>query len=124
MRKIAFVSLLATLLLLTVAANAGNILYFYGGDFDVTNPNANGLANETDITVGGSPYGSAVYQNFVAGSAITVTELFTNDLMSLAPLPTSAYWEIRSGVSLGTGGTLIASGLATDTVTTTGRSGF
>ncbi len=123
MRKIAFASLLATLLLLTVAANASSVLYFYGGDFDPNNPNANGLANETDAIVGGSPYGAATYQNFlVGGSGVTVTGLFSNDLMTLAPA--DAYWEIRSGVSEGNGGTLIASGLTADTVTATGRSGF
>ncbi|MGA3315737.1 MAG: PEP-CTERM sorting domain-containing protein [Candidatus Korobacteraceae bacterium] len=121
-REAVAAALLATLLLLTVAANAGNILYFYGGDFDPNNPNANGLANETDRIVGGSSYGAAAYQNFVVGSGITVTGLFTNDLMSISP--TNAYWEIRSGVSLGNGGTLIASGMGLDTVTATGRNAF
>ena len=129
MRKIAFVSLLATLLLLTVAANAGNILYFYGGDFDPNHTGANGLANETDTTVtagGFTPnYGAANFQNFVVGSGgVTVTEMFTNDLMTLSPLPTTAYWEIRSGLSSGNGGLLVASGTATDNLTLTGRSGF
>jgi hypothetical protein len=35
---------------------------------------------------------------------------------------TTAYWEIRSGVSAGNGGTLLASGDGADTVTATGRS--
>src|ERR1022692_4704442 len=129
MRKIAFVSLLATLLLLTVAANAGNILYFYGGDFDPNHTGANGLANETDTTVpagGFTPnYGAANFQNFIVGpGGVTVTELFTNDLMNLSPLPTTAWWEIRGGVSSGFGGTPIASGLATDNLTLTSRGGF
>lgn len=120
MKKFTLLLLLATLLLFTLAANAGDVLYFYGGDFDNNNPLAHGLANETDGTVSGSPYGAATLQNFVVGSPITVTGLFTNDLMDISP--TTAYWEIRSGVSEGNGGTLIAFGDGADTVTATGRS--
>ncbi|MGZ4814012.1 MAG: PEP-CTERM sorting domain-containing protein [Terriglobales bacterium] len=38
--------------------------------------------------------------------------------------PGSAYWEIRSGMSNGNGGSLIASGTGADIVTPTGRGGF
>jgi len=96
--------------------------YFYGGDFDPGNGNANGLANETDGIVGGNPYGAASYQNFVAPYSFGVTGLFTNNLSALNP--TTAYWEIRSGMSEGNGGTLIASGSGDTTNTPTGRSGF
>ncbi len=98
---------------------------FYGGDFDPNNPNANGLSNETDLTVQGSPYGAATYQNFINSEAWNVTGLFTNNLSTLAPA--TAYWEIRTGVSEGNGGTLIASGIgsgANFSQTPTGRSGF
>ncbi len=99
---------------------------FYGGDFDVNNPNANGLANETDAIVAGSPYGAATYQNFtISAPDWDITSLFTNNLSGLNP--TSGYWEIRSGVSEGNGGTLIASGTASGSnfvQTATGRSGF
>ncbi len=100
---------------------------FYGGDFDPNDPNANGLNNENDALVGGNPYGAATFQNFVIGSGTTwnVTGLFTNNLSQLNP--TSAYWEVRTGVSEGNGGTLIASGTAKGsnfTQTATGRSGF
>ena len=101
-------------------------ILFYGGDFDPNNPNAGGLANETDAFAQGSPYGAAIFQNFViSGKAWNVTGLFTNNLSSLNP--SSGYWEIRIGVSEGNGGTLIAAGTAngTDfTHTPTGRSGF
>jgi hypothetical protein len=116
------VVLFAVVICLTTFA-AAKPLYFYTGDFDPNNPNANGLANENDAIVNGNPYGAAVYQNFfVTGGGITVTGLFSNDLMSLNP--STAYWEIRSGVSEGNGGTLIASGTAADEVTATGRSDF
>jgi hypothetical protein len=99
---------------------------FYGGDFDPNNPDANGLANESDAIVGGNPYGAATYQNFVvSGGGWPFGTLFTNNLSGLNP--TSAYWEIRTGVSEGNGGTLIASGTGAGgyfTHTPTGRSGF
>jgi len=98
---------------------------FYGGDFDPDNPNANGLANENDATVGGNPYGAATYQNFVVNGGLFVGGLFTNNLSSLHP--TQGYWEIRQGVSEGNGGTLIASGTASGanfSHVPTGRSGF
>jgi len=83
--------------------------YFYGGDLDLNDPNANALANENDAIVGGSPYGAATYQNFLwSGGSNPVLGLFTNNLSELSP--TSGYWEVRSGLSEGNGGSLIASG--------------
>jgi hypothetical protein len=83
--------------------------YFYGGDLNINDPNANALANENDAIVGGNPYGAATYQNFVwSGGHNPILGLFTNNLSELNP--TSGYWEIRSGVSEGNGGQLIASG--------------
>jgi PEP-CTERM motif-containing protein len=114
--------LLAAVLVFSALASASTL--FYAGDFDPNNPNANGLANENDGIVGGNPYGAATFQNFIVpnGQNWTVTGLFSNDLMNIAP--GQAYWEIRTGVSEGNGGTLIASGTGTDIVTATGRSGF
>ncbi len=119
---------LAMLLLLLLVASPlwADVVLFYGGDFDPNNPNANGLANENDAIVGGIPYGAATYENFVISTYnTTVSGLFTNNLSQLNP--TSAYWEIRSGVSEGNGGTLIASGTGSGdsfAQTPTGRSGF
>ncbi len=120
---------LAILLLVILGASplyAGTCFYcpvlFYGGDFDPNDPNADGLSNETDAIVDGSPYGAATYQNFVVPFAITTAALFTNNLSALAP--STAYWEIRTGVSEGNGGTLIAAGTAAVTQTPTGRDGF
>jgi len=107
------------LIFLTITAYAENP-YFYGGNFDPLDPRANGLANENTSIVGGDPYGAAVYQNFYAESNITVTGLFTNNLSTFTPR--SGYWEIRSGVSEGNGGTLIASGTGAVTNAPTGRS--
>ena len=124
MKKLALVSLFAALFLAATLANAqcgGNCL-FYGGDLNLNDPNQNGLSNENDAIVNGNPYGAATYQNFTLSSDAAVAALFSNNLMGLNPL--SAYWEIRTGVSEGNGGTLVASGTAFDNVTPTGRSDF
>ena len=87
-----------------------DVLGFYAGDIDVTNPGA--YANGTTASVGGTPTGASIYQAFVVPTGgWTVTGLFSNNLMSFTP--TSAYWEIRSGVSAGNGGTLLHSGTVT-----------
>jgi hypothetical protein len=123
MKKGALLFLFA-FLLITTFVSAQTL--FYGGDLDLNDPNQNGLANENDAIVGGSPYGAATYQNFVIKDPDwDITSLWTNNLSGLNP--TSAYWEIRSGVSEGNGGTLIASGTASGgnfTHTPTGRSDF
>lgn len=115
MKKLASLTLLV--LLFTVAAYADQ-LYFYGGD----SSGNNAISNENDAFDSGTPYGTAVYQNFYALSNITVSGLFTNNLSSITPV--DGYWELRSGVSAGNGGTLIASGTGPVTNTPTGRSGF
>ena len=128
MRKLASLSLFAVLLFAAgtlASAQCPSGCLFYGGDFDANNPNSNGLANENDAIVGGDPYGAATYQNFVNSQTWNVTGLFTNNLSGLTP--SSGYWEIRSGMSEGNGGTLIASGTQSGgnfSQTPTGRSGF
>ena len=59
-----------------------------------------------------------VYDEFlVSTGGWTVVGVFSNNLLTNAPPVTQASWEIRSGVSSGNGGTLIASGVnpATET---------
>jgi len=128
MHKIAVLSLLSVLFALAATfaqascpVEAGYTCGFYGGDLDLNDPNQNGLANENDAIVGGSPYGAATYQNFLWGGGY-VGGLATNNLSNLNPA--TAYWEIRSGVSEGNGGTLIASGTGATSNQPTGRSDF
>lgn len=114
MKKAALLALF-TVLFFTAFANAQQcpvqgFCAFYGGDLDPNNPNTGALPNESDPNVGGIPYGAATYQNFYNPDLI-ITTLFTNNLSSLNP--TSGYWEIRTGVSEGNGGNLLASGTAT-----------
>jgi hypothetical protein len=127
MKKFTLLFLLAVLSLATLAgAQCVAPCLFYSGDFDINNVNANGLANETDAIIGGSPYGAAVYENFqIEATSGNITGLYTNNLSGLSPV--SGYWELRSGISEGNGGTLIASGTASGgnfSQTATGRSGF
>jgi hypothetical protein len=136
MKKFTLLATVVGMLIMTLAVTAGASttnwpIVFYGGDFDPNNPNADGLANENDAIISGSPYGAATYQNFIYDSGecfpsgCYITNLFTNNLSGLHP--TSLYWEIRAGVSEGNGGILIASGTASGSRfshTATGRSGF
>jgi hypothetical protein len=112
------------LLFLAAFANAQcpSSCLFYGGDFDENNQNANGLANENDAIINGNPYGAATYQNFTNNQTWNVTNMFTDNLSGLNP--TTGYWEIRTDVSEGNGGTLIASGTSPLTHTLTGRIDF
>ncbi len=124
MRKLALLSLFALLFVATFAdAQCPVGCLFYGGDLNVNSPNADGLANENDAIIGGSPYGAATYQNFTMQQSLTGHfDLFTNNLSGLNP--TNGYWELRTGLSEGNGGTLVASGTGAMTHTATGRSAF
>jgi hypothetical protein len=122
MKKFALLSLFALFLTAYAAAQCGSNCLFYGGDLNLNDPNQNGLSNENDAIVGGNPYGAATYQNFTLSANSTATGLFTNNLSQLTP--TSGYWEIRSGITDGNGGTLVASGTGNVTNTPTGRSDF
>jgi len=135
MKSISFLLLVLILASNPLHAQCAFNCYFYSGDFDPNNPNANKLPNENDAIVGGNPYGAATYQNFAAGAicatgvcsnfGVNVWGLFTDNLSTLHP--SSGYWEIRSGMSEGNGGKLIASGTASGfsfSHNRTGRSGF
>ena len=117
----AFVPKLARLLAgLLVAAfivncqtvRAGGILW-YNGDYD----GRDALVNQTGAADG------LVYDDFIVptGYTFTITGVFSNNLMYDPSAASTAYWEIRSGVSAGNGGTLLASGDGADSLTATGR---
>jgi len=102
-----------------------NPCLFYGGDFDVQNPNADTFANE-NIVPGGSPILSQIYSPFKVpkGQTWVVTGLFINSIAYPTALdPVATPWEIRKGIKAkgGTGGKLVASGIANGTMTPTGR---
>ena len=91
---------------------------YYSGDFDPNDANANGLANEDDAIVNDAH----VYTPVTPDGTWHATGLFINTLSGLTP--TSATWEIRTGVSEGNGGSVVASGSGAVTQTATGRSDF
>jgi hypothetical protein len=133
MKRTTYLALFISLFFAVLAhAQCGSGCIFYGGDIDLNNPNQDGLSNENDATVptllAANPHGGATYQNFVAGGlGVKVSGLFTNNLSDLNP--TSAYWEICSGVAQNTPGTVVASGFGTANngtfaQTATGRAAF
>lgn len=108
----------AALLAVITAAAAANATYFYGGDFD----NRNGAGNYSNGEQGQT---SRTYDDFaVTGQPITVTSVWSNNLMDTAFTATTALVEIRSGVSSGNPGALVFSGTFPAAITATGRTGF
>jgi hypothetical protein len=108
---------------------------FYGGDFlfNPLYPNlANGLSNENDLVIAGTPYGAATWVPFrvPAGKGWDVTGLFTNNQSTYGVLDrvthpdSAAYWSINRHVKSGSGGTTVASGTSAATSTPTGRGAF
>ena len=96
----------------TRQASGGSVLW-YNGDMD----GRDAWTNQTGAADG------LVYDDFIVptGSTFTITGVFSNDAMYNPGAASTAYWEIRSGVSAGNGGTLLGSGDSTDTLTSTGQ---
>lgn len=95
------------------AAQAGSILW-YNGNLD----QRDALTNQTGAADG------LIYDDFIVpvGKTFTITAVYSNDAMYQAPTAsTTAYFEIRSGVSTGHGGTLLASGNGSDVSASTGQ---
>jgi hypothetical protein len=87
----------------------GATAQFYGGDFD-------------EVTWLAVDYDAYVYEDFaVDGAGWTVTGLYANCLSN--ENVDNMSWEIRSGITPGNGGTLVASGNNPVTRTATGRHG-
>jgi hypothetical protein len=113
---------LAFALLFASPVFAGTV-YWYNGDSD-------GFANKIN-EVGGSSGTGLIYDDFVVGAGGgNITGVFSNDLVLNIPasgadtnapgVVTQASWEIRSGVSAGSAGTLLDSGTGSATQTSTG----
>jgi len=115
---LALASTAALVLNTTAIAQAPPGSLWYNGDFN----DVNGLANERNTGV----TQAAVYDDFnvTGGPMWHVTAVFSDNLFS-AMTVTAADWEIRTGISEGNAGTLIASGTTNSPVVTpTGRGGF
>ena len=92
---------------------------WYNGNYD----NRDATVNQADVPVNtGSGYSlrtTLVYDNFVVpvGQSWTITSVYSNDQIAYGATPTTATWQIRSGMSAGNGGTLVASGDSSATET-------
>jgi len=115
------VGFLVVLNFFAVSSSYAFTTLWYNGDFNFDDEvNSNGLANEinTEITQ------SNIYDDFIVnGTGWNVSTIWSNNLMTFTGV-TEAMWEIRSGISSGSGGTLIAGSTGSATQTATGRSGF
>jgi hypothetical protein len=112
----------AVLLALPGLVSADSTL-FYSGD-----PNrVNALANENNDLLGNyGNYGAAVYDNFiVSGGTWTVSGLFSlNEQTGDFGFSGMAFYSIRSGVSSGIGGTIVAQGIIAAAQTLDGFNNF
>jgi hypothetical protein len=92
---------------------AGGSILWYNGDYD---------GRDTQVNQTGAVDG-LIYDNFIVpvGTTFTITSVFSNNFMFDPGAASTAFWEIRSGVSSGNG-TLLDSGDGADTLTPTGRS--
>jgi hypothetical protein len=103
----------------TGGGGGGGTLW-YNGDFD----GVDGLTNEDNTSLG-SGFFSHIYDDFNVNDATgwDVSAVFSDNLADTNI--TGATFEIRTGLSAGNGGTIVASGTTvTPIVTATGRSGF
>jgi len=111
----------ATVLLCGPGARAGGILW-YNGDPD----GRDALENATNLAStynGGTLYNAFVYDNFIVptGQTWTITSVFSNiEVTNFTTPPTTATWQILSGVSAGNGGTTVAAGDGAATLTPNG----
>jgi len=93
---------------------------FYGGDLDTSAADAAGMSDENTLLILG---GSSTYSNLVipSGTTVSVKGLLFNVQADAAFDPMTAAYDIRTGVSEGSGGTSVASGSVNATVAATGR---
>jgi len=96
-----------------------NPCLFYGGNLDVPNIDSAGLSDENTLNISDShTYGAFT---IAAGKSASVQGLVFQVQMNAHMNPKQATWEIRTGVSTGNGGTLVASGTSAATMSPTGR---
>ena len=103
--------------LLWLSSSRADTVLWYNGDY----AGGSGTVNENSSNVGVAN----IYEDFnvTAPGGWTVQRLWSNDCMSYSGV-TSAAWSIRSGLSAGNGGTIIASGTSSATQTLTGRTAW
>lgn len=95
---------------------------FYGGDLNISDPNAAGFSNENTLLIPGSTTYAAF--EIPSGHTASITGVLVNVQSDVNFDPKTASYDIRTGVSEGNGGTSIASGTANIAVASTGRNFF
>jgi hypothetical protein len=102
-------------------STAGATTLWYNGDFDLNDAATN--ENNVPINIGGTTEleQSLVFNNFTvpAGQKWTISSVFSNNQIAYFDTISTATWQIRSGMSSGNGGTLVASGDTAATATQT-----
>ncbi|MDQ2986491.1 MAG: hypothetical protein M3R13_07190 [Armatimonadota bacterium] len=101
--------------LATLAAASQAAVVWYGGDLD----GRNGAPNE----INGFLSEARTYDDFTVTGPTNVSAVWSNNLLDQFTATTASI-EIRTGVGVGNGGTLVFSGTFPATVVGTGRSGF
>lgn len=80
---------------------------YYGGDFNINDPEMNGLSNENSLLIANS----YTYTEVNVPVASSIAASFSNNFSTFDAFdPKTATWFYRTGVSEGNGGTLICSG--------------
>jgi hypothetical protein len=115
-RGVALATLFAALLLGSAAARADAVLW-YNGDPNGASEAGNGLQPSSDLMIF-DDFNVTDPAGWVIQRVWSIDAIFGSDAV------TQAHWEIRSGVSAGNGGTLIASGTTAATQTAVGRMGI
>ena len=116
--------LVSILLLLNVVGTASADTLWYNGDLDYSGYSMSNHHIFKSWMFGGYyDSNSLVYDDFVvpAGEEWTVNSVWSNNLFTEGVSFLGATYEIRSGVSAGNGGTVVASGSGTTSLTPTGR---
>jgi len=99
-----------------------NPCLFYGGDINPNDPNAVGYSDENTTQVSGSStYGAVAIP---AGHTATIGGILFNIQASAAFDPSTASYDIETGVTEGVGGTSVASGNGQVFVQQTGQNVF
>lgn len=112
--------MVAVLLVVAGAARA-DVLWYNGDTTELANGEV-GLANVVEGSINYVPGTYLTYDDFVVPSGSwLIDSAWSNDEMTSGFAATEAYWEIRSGVSAGNGGTLLYSGTSAATQTDTGQ---
>jgi len=96
---------------------------FYSGDMDPNSSDNNGLFNADDSPLGIVAY---VYAAFTVpkGKTWKITKLFINTLSNATAVDPTVTWDIRKGVTSGSGGTDVKTGTGKQSWAATGRSAF